>query len=106
MTNFKLIICCIASSLLLNGCNKILEPVSFFGSKQDNAPNSVQEEFEINIKNLTFKTAVEVNKAPYLRRIVLNGSGSRANVLNEEKFLKSNFPKSSSSSKYKIGIGD
>ena len=106
MTNFKLIICCIASSLLLNGCNKILEPVSFFGSKQDNAPNSVQEEFEINIKNLTFKTAVEVNKAPYLRRIVLNGSGSRANVLDEENFLKSNFPKSSSSSQYKLGIGD
>ena len=106
MTNFKLIICCIALSLILNGCNRILEPVSLFGGEQDDALKSSQEEFEINIKSLTFKTAVKANKAPYLRRVALTGSGSRAKVLDEEKFLKSNFPKSSSSSHYRLGIGD
>jgi len=106
MTNFKLIICCIASSLLLNGCNKILEPVSLFGGKQGDASKSKQEEFEINIKSLTFKAAVKANNAPYLRRMVLTGTGSRANVIDEANFLKSNFPKSSNSSNYRLGIGD
>ena len=106
MTNFKLIICCIASSLLLNGCNKILEPVSLFSGKQDDASKSGQEEFEINIKSLTFKTAVKANNTSYPRRMVLTGTGSRANVIDEENFLKSNFPKSSSSSDYRLGIGD
>jgi len=106
MTNFKFIICCIASSLLLNGCNNILEPVSFFGGKQDNASKAMQEEFEINIKSLTFKTAVEANNAPYSRSMVLTGSGSKANVVDEASFLKSNFPKSSNSSPYLLGIGD
>ena len=65
-----------------------------------------QEEFEINIKSLTFKTAEKANNAPYSRRLVLTGSGSRANVLDEANFLKSNFPKSSSSPNYLLGIGD
>ena len=106
MTNFKLIICCIVSSLLLNGCNRILEPVSLFGGKQDDASKSVQEEFEINIKSLTFKTAVKANNAPYPRSMVLTGSGSRANVVDEANFLKANFPKSSNSYHYRLGIGD
>jgi polysaccharide biosynthesis/export protein len=106
MTNFKLIICCIASSLFLNSCNKILEPVSLFESKQNNASKSKQEEFEINIKSLTFETAVKANNTPYTRRLVLTGSGSRANVYDEANFLKPNFPKSSSSPNYLLGIGD
>ena len=106
MTKFKFIICCIASSLLLNGCDQILEPVSLIGGKQDDISKSQQEEFEINIKSLTFKTAVKANNAPYPRRMVLTGSGYRANVLNEANFLKSNFPKSSSSPHYLLGIGD
>ena len=106
MTNFKLIICCIASSLILNGCNKILEPVSLFGGKLGDASKSEQQEFEINIKSLTFETAVKANNAPYSRRMILTGSGSKANVLDEANFLKSNFPNSSSSSPYRLGIGD
>jgi PBP1b-binding outer membrane lipoprotein LpoB len=51
MTNFKFIICCITSAILLNGCVKILEPVSFFGGKQDITSEMEQEEFEINIKS-------------------------------------------------------
>ncbi|MDC1265099.1 hypothetical protein N8Z93_06100, partial [Amylibacter sp.] len=106
MSNFKLIIYCIATSLFLNGCNNILEPVILFDSKQEDASKTEQEEFKIDIKSLTFKTAVKANNAPYSRRMVLTGSGSRANVLDEANFLKSNFPKPSSSPKYLLGIGD
>ncbi|MDB4191094.1 polysaccharide biosynthesis/export family protein [Amylibacter sp.] len=106
MTNFKLIICCIASVLILNSCSKILEPVSLFGGRQDVASKAGQEEFEINIKSLTFNTAKKANNTPYSRRMVLTGSGDRANVLDEANFLKSNFPKPSSSPDYLIGIGD
>ncbi len=106
MTNFKFIISCIASALLLNGCVQILEPVSFFGGKQDAKSEVEQEEFEINIKSLTFDTADKANNSPYPRRMVLTGSGSKANVLDEANFLKSNFPKSSKSPHYHLGIGD
>ena len=106
MTNFKLILCCMASALFLHGCSKILEPVSFFGSKQDFSTQVGQEEFEINIKSLTFKTAKKANKAPYTRQLMLTGSGSKATVLNEASFLKSNFPKTLSSPDYFLGFGD
>ena len=80
MTNFKFIICCIASTILLNGCVKILEPVSLFGAKKDITTGAGQEEFEINIKSLTFDTATKANSAPYSRRMVLTGSGSKVSV--------------------------
>jgi protein involved in polysaccharide export with SLBB domain len=106
MTNFKLIIYFIAVSLLFSSCSKILEPVSFFGDIQDFASEAGQEEFEINIKSLTFNTAKKANRAPYTRRMVLTGSGSKAKVSDEANFLKSNFPKQSSSPDYLLGIGD
>ena len=106
MTNFKLIICCIASSLLLNACNKILEPVSFFGGKQGVEAQSVQEDFEINIKSLTFESARDANKAPYPRRLMQTGAGSEANVLNEADLMTSNMPPSSESNDYLLDIGD
>ncbi len=95
-----------ASALFLHGCGKILEPVSFFGSKQDISTQAGQEEFEINVKSLTFKTAKKANKAPYTRQLIFTGSGSKANVLNEASFLKSNFPKTLSSPDYFLGFGD
>ena len=106
MTNFKLVIYCITTILLLNGCNKILEPVSLFNGKRDDESKSVQEEFEINIKSLTFNTAEKANDTPYSRRMILTGSGSKANVLDESNFLKSNLPKSSIIPQYLLGIGD
>ena len=71
MTNFKFIICCITLSILLNGCVKILEPVSFFGGTQDITSGMEQEEFEINIKSLTpyltvFIAVLLVSKIPTL----------------------------------------
>ncbi|MDB4046219.1 hypothetical protein N9501_08425 [Amylibacter sp.] len=106
MTNFKIIICCIASSLLLNACDKILEPVSFFGGKQGIEAQSVQEDFEINIKSLTFKSARDANKAPYPRRLMQTGTGSEANVFNEADLMTSNMPPSSESNNYLLDIGD
>jgi len=47
MTRF--IFYCIVPALFLHGCNKILEPVSLFASKQNTAAEVLQEEFEINI---------------------------------------------------------
>jgi protein involved in polysaccharide export with SLBB domain len=106
MTKFKLIACGIASALFLFSCSEILEPVSLFGAKQDISTRAGQEEFEIDIKSLTFRTAKKANNAPYLRQLILTGSGSKANVLDEANFLKPNFPKTSNSPDYLLGIGD
>ena len=106
MTRYKLTISCITLALFLNSCSKILEPVSLFSDKQDGTSISAQEEFKINIKSLTFNAAEKANNAPYLRHMVLTGSGSRANVYDEANFLKSNFPRLSNSPHYLVGIGD
>ena len=106
MTKFKLIACGIASVLFLHGCGEILEPVSLSAGKQSVEIESVQEDFEINIEGLTFITAKKANNSPYSRRVILTGSGSRANVLDEADFLKSNFPKSPNSLDYLLGVGD
>ena len=86
MTKFKLIACGFVYSLLLQSCSEVLEPVSLFGGKQGNDAQSVQEDFEINIKSLTFESARDANKAPYPRRLMQTGAGSEANVLDEANF--------------------
>ena len=106
MINFKLIIYCITSALILNSCSKILEPVSLFEGNQDVTSEMSQEEFEINIKSLTFDMAKNANNASYSRSLILTGSGSKANVVDEAKFLKSNFPKTSRKPQYLLRIGD
>ena len=106
MNNFKLILCCIASALLINGCSKILEPVAFFGEANNDDIQGKQEEFEINIKDLTFKTAKKANNDIYSRQLILTGSGSLAKVVDEADFLTSNFPKAFNSPDYILGIGD
>jgi protein involved in polysaccharide export with SLBB domain len=106
MTSFRLITFCITSALFLSNCSEILEPVSLFGGKQDVAMKAGQEEFEINIRPLTFNTAKKANDALYPRSLILTGSGSKANVIDEADFLKSSFPKPSNNPKYLLGIGD
>jgi protein involved in polysaccharide export with SLBB domain len=106
MIKFKLITCGIVSALFLHGCGEILESVSLSAGKQSLEIESVQEDFEINIEGLTFITAKKANNSPYSRRVILTGSGSRANVLDETDFLKSNFPKLPNSSDYLLGVGD
>ena len=106
MTKLKLIACGFVSTLFLQSCSEVLEPVSFFGGKQGNDAQSVQEDFEINIKSLTFESARDANKAPYPRRLMQTGAGSEANVLDEADLMTSNMPPSSKSNDYLLGIGD
>ena len=106
MTKLKLMACGFVSTLFLQSCSEVLEPVSFFGGKQGNDAQSVQEDFEINIKSLTFESARDANKAPYPRRLMQTGAGSEANVLNEADLMTSNMPPSSESNDYLLGIGD
>jgi protein involved in polysaccharide export with SLBB domain len=106
MTRFKLIAFGITSILFLISCNEILEPISLYAAKQNIEMEVGQEEFEINIKSLTFETAKKANSAPYTRRLIFTGSGSKANVLDENNFLNSSFPKSTNSPNYLLGIGD
>ena len=118
MTKLKLIACTIVTALSIHGCSKILEPVSFEGAErmgwmsQDNVkdwinkPVSTQEEFSINIKGLTFTSAQNANKSPYPRELMLAGSGSNADVVNEEYLLANKIPQELKKPDYFLGIGD
>jgi protein involved in polysaccharide export with SLBB domain len=106
MTKLKLIICGITSALFLHGCNEILEPVTLFVSKQAVEDANIQEDFNINIKTLTFENARNANNTPYLRRIMNPGIGSKANVFDEADFLSSTNPPLSPAADYILGIGD
>ncbi|MDA9277885.1 hypothetical protein N9P85_00650 [Amylibacter sp.] len=106
MTKFKFIALAFVSTLFLQSCSKVLEPVTLFGGKKGSDAQSAQEDFDINIKSLTFESAREANKAPYPRQLMQTGAGSKANVFNEADFLTSNIPPSSKSKDYLLGIGD
>ena len=106
MTRFKLIACSIASALFLHSCGEILEPVSLFAGKQGVEVESVQEDFEINIKSLTFESARDANNAPYPRRLMQVGTGPEANVIDEAVLLTPSMPPSSKNKDYLLGIGD
>ena len=106
MTKLKLIACGFVSTLFLHSCSEVLEPVSFFGDKQGVDAQSVQEDFEINIKSLTFESARNANKAPYPRRLMQTGAGSEANVLDEADLMTSNMPPAPVSKDYLLGVGD
>ena len=106
MTKLKLIACGFVSTLFLQSCSEVLEPVSFFGGKQGVDAQSVQEDFEINIKSLTFETARDANKAPYPRQLMQTGAGSEANVLDEADLMTSNMPPAPVSKDYLLGVGD
>ena len=105
MTRLKLIASGIASALFLQSCSEILEPVSLFSGKPNVEIESFQEDFEINIKSLTFESAREANKAPYPRRLMQTGIGSRANLFDEADFVTSKMPPSLESTNYLLGIG-
>jgi protein involved in polysaccharide export with SLBB domain len=106
MIKFKLIACGVASAFFLLNCSEILEPVHLYGAKKNVTAEAEQEEFEVNIKSLTFNVAKKANNAPYTRQLILTGSGSKAKVRDEAGFLKSNFPKPTSIPSYLLGVGD
>ena len=106
MTKFKLIVCGIVSALFLHGCNEILEPVAIFNVKKGVESESIQEDFEINIKSLTFESARKANNDPYPRMLMVSGSGSKAKLSDEAEFLISDTPLISEKMDYLLGIGD
>ena len=106
MTSFKLFVSGIALFSLIHGCGEILEPVVLTGGKQDEKNGGFQEEFDIEIKSLTFRSAREANNSPYQRRLMRSGVGAAANVIDEEELLTSNLPFSSKGTAYLLGNGD
>lgn len=105
MNKLRSLTYCIVASVLLHGCSKILEPVSFYGTKIQNNQNQ-QEEFTININPLTFSSASKANLDPYTRKLMLKGSGSQANVIKEADLVNEKFPRILKKPVYVIGIGD
>ena len=106
MYKFKHIVLTAIVILILQACSQVLETVSFVGGNKKPGVNNNQENFDINIKSLTFKSAMIANKAAYPRQLMLPGSGAKAKVSNEAEFLTSNLPKSTNKFKYLLGYGD
>jgi len=106
MTKFKLIIISTSFILFLNGCSQVLESVVITNKTKDVNTESIQEEFDITVKSLTFKSARKANNDPYPRQLMLNGIGTKANVFDEVKLLKPKIPPSLPATDYIIGIGD
>ena len=95
----------IISLVILQGCAQILEPVQFAGNKSS-TEQGINEESQINIDTLTFAKALEANKDPYPRQLMLSGSGLRSKVMDESYFLTSNIPNQLKDYNYKVGFGD
>ena len=92
--------------MFLNGCSQILESVILSDVTQSVKTLNNQENFDINIKSLTFKNAQKANSDSYPRQIMLTGLSDKANVYDENDFLKPNIPLSSPNNDYTLGIGD
>ena len=106
MINLKFLLFFILAAFSFVGCAKILEPVSIILNEKDVLKEDIQQEFSINIQALNFENARIANKKTYQRKLMLTGSGSRANVYDEIDFLKSNFPDVNIKQDYVLGSGD
>ena len=106
MIRLQFLLLGITSALFLHGCGKVLEPVSLGKGEQSLDVESVQEEFEIKIQSLTFKSAQEVSSAPYQRWLMQTGIGSEADLFDEAELITSNIPPSAQTQDYLLGVGD
>ena len=105
MNKFKSIFNMIILLFFIQGCSEILEPVLLKGSLVNDTIKE-QEEFKVNIDTLNFHNVKQANKDPYLRKIMVNGSGSKANVFNEVDFLFNSIPEPLKMNDYKMSMGD
>lgn len=105
MNKFKSIFNMIILLFFIQGCSEILEPVLLNGSLVNDTKKE-QEEFKVNIDTLNFHNVKQANKDPYLRKIMVNGSGSKANVFNEVDFLSNSIPEPLKMNDYKMSMGD
>lgn len=101
----KALLLIIFTSIILSGCDRILEPVQFSKELTNHKPG-FQEEFNIEINILTFDKALKANQDPYTRQVMYNGTGTNANVFNESHFLNYDIPQSLKYNKYTLGEGD
>ena len=106
MNKFILISYFIITSIIISGCSKILEPVTLVVQKNSTVLDNEQEEFSFEVKALTFKTAQLANKSSYTRQIMIGGSGSQANILNETDLLNVSVPKINKNNNYFLGYED
>jgi protein involved in polysaccharide export with SLBB domain len=106
MTKLKFISLIICITLNIQGCSKILEEVSLKSDAAKGKTLGLQEEFKINIQTLNLKNAKIANKDKYPRKLMLTGSSTKANVLDEVSLLNANFPKYVKGKEYLIGYDD
>jgi polysaccharide biosynthesis/export protein len=90
----------------LSACDTILEPVSLKIENGQIATKVDQEKFSVKLKTLTLAEARRSNFDPYIREVLVSGSGKTANTYNEDKFLTDVLPPQNNPSDYLIGIGD
>jgi len=105
MNKLYTIIFVIICSFLVKGCSQILEPV-LFDKKLSKNISIQQEEFQIELKALTFNSSKKANTNPYPRNLMRTGIGNQANVFREIDLLTTKKPQKNTNSEYKIGIGD
>jgi protein involved in polysaccharide export with SLBB domain len=105
MNKLYTIIFILICSFLIKGCSQILEPV-LFDKRQSKNISLQQEEFQVDIKALTFNSAKKANTSPYPRKLMREGIGNQANVFKETDLLITKIPQKNTNSEYIIGIGD
>ena len=103
MTKFSKILVTFLMALLVPNCSQVLQTIKL---ELDIEDNSIQENFSVVEKVLTFKEAKTQNKSPYNRTILLPGRGDSARHVAESIAMQSTFPEEGVVADYKIGIGD
>lgn len=104
MRKIRLSFACAATSLILMvSCTEIVEPVYLEDLKPDAAG---QENFEIELKPLTFEAAQKLNETRYDRMVSRPGRAYSADVIPETQLISRSFPKTTKKLAYKLGIGD
>jgi polysaccharide biosynthesis/export protein len=105
MNRFHLLCIITLPILFIQGCSSILEPVMLTDNINDTI-NFKQEEFNVETIPLTFANAEKANKDLFPRKLMVTGSGARANVIDEAIFLTAKLPKHLVDYNYTLGIGD
>jgi protein involved in polysaccharide export with SLBB domain len=88
---------------IITGCSQVLEPIELDIDARDTGS---QEDFKVLEKTLTLSEAQLQNSKPFTRKIIQNGIGKKAQVLDETYARQGQFPEIEPVGEYKMGIGD
>ena len=86
--SFKPILLFIITGFVIS-CSQVLQSVDLDINAED---DSVQERFNVIEKTLTIKEAKRQKNATYLRTVLRNGRGNKAQPIPEKFALRSEFP--------------